>query len=56
MAKKRTIRQNRPEWRKVRGMGKRLIRGKRDKPLTDKYGRLRFDDIKIKTKKWERAK
>jgi len=43
---KKTKRQNLPKWRKVRGWGKKMVRMRRG---------TRLDNIKIKTKEWEKV-
>ena len=52
MKAKRTIRQNRPEWRKKRSWRRKAIRTKRGlKKRPD--GTLVFQNVKVKTLVWE---
>jgi hypothetical protein len=53
--KGRHIKQNRPSWRKIRGWGKKLVRKKDGSPAKDSRGRFVYNDIKVKTKDWERV-
>jgi len=47
---------NRPNWRKIRGYGKKMLKDRHGNPLKDSHGRTRFNVVKIKTKRWERVK
>ncbi len=47
-------RENRPNWRKVRGWGRKMVRDKHGRPVRV-YGKIKFNNIKIKTKEWEKV-
>ena len=54
MAKKKGSRekkQNRPNWRKVRGRGRKLVRDSRGRPV----GPRRHRNVNIKTKEWQKV-
>ena len=51
---KRTIKQNRPGWKKVRGWGRKAIKTSRGLKK-NQHGHLGCNTVKIKTSVWEAA-
>ncbi len=54
--RKREIRQNRHNWRKVRKWKKRMIRDKKGVPARDRKGKIKFSNVIIKSKEWVKVK
>ncbi len=53
--KARTVRQNRPGYRKARGIRRVLIRDKHGAPKRNAKGNICFNLKKVKTDRWERV-
>ena len=53
--KDKITKQNRPDWKKIRSWGRKLVRDKHGQPARDAHGKIRLENVKIKTSEYEKV-